>query len=119
LALRNFTSRQRDQNLVSALREESDTACNLNDPQPPNCMQPFPNFGFQAMLSANYRYRSTTTRVVQNQTAASQGVPNVYDANLAITGLTPNSTYHCRTLTTDASGNMAAYHDQTFTTGAH
>ena len=30
-------------------------SCNLNNPQPPNCMQPFPNFGFQEMLAANYR----------------------------------------------------------------
>ena len=95
------------------------TACNLNNPQPPNCMQPFPNFGFQAMLSANYPYRSTTTGVVQDQTAVSQGVLNVYDATVTITGLRPNTTYHWRPLTTDASGNMAAYHDQTFTTGAH
>src|ERR1035441_1053090 len=27
-------------------------ACDLNNPQPPNCMQPFPNSGFQAMLAA-------------------------------------------------------------------
>jgi hypothetical protein len=95
------------------------TACNLSNPQPPNCMQPFPNFGFQAMLSANYRYRSTTTRVVQDQTAVSQGISNVYDATVTITGLTPGTTYHYRTLTTDASGNMAAYHDQAFTTSAN
>ena len=82
-------------------------------------MQPSPNFGFQAMLSANYRYRSTTTRVTQDQTAVSQGVLNVYDATVTLTGLTPNTTYHWRPLTTDASGNMAAYHDQTFTTRAH
>ena len=82
-------------------------------------MQPFPNFGFQAMLSANYPYRPAATRVVQNQTAVSQGVANVYDATVTITGLAPNTTYHCRTLTTDALGNMAAYHDQTFTTGGH
>lgn len=91
-------------------------ACNLNNPQPPNCMQPFPNFGYQAMLSDSYRYRSTTIRVAQDPTAVSQGVPNVYDASVTITGLTPNTTYHWRTLATDASGNMAAYHDQTFTT---
>ena len=90
--------------------------CNLNNPQPPNCMQPFPNFGFQAMLSANYPHRSTTTTGTQNQTAVSQGVLNVYDTTVTITGLRPNTTYHWRPLTTDASGNMAAYHDQTFIT---
>ena len=31
------------------------TPCKLNAPAPPNCMQPFPNFGFQVMLSTNYR----------------------------------------------------------------
>jgi hypothetical protein len=82
-------------------------------------MQPFPNFGFQAMLAANYRYTSTTTMGTQDQTAVSQGVLNVYDGTVTITGLTPNTTYHWRPLTTDASGNMAAYHDQTFTTSAH
>ena len=82
-------------------------------------MQPFPNFGIQGMLAANYPYKSTTTRVVQDQMAASQGLSNVYDATVTITGLAPNTTYHWRTLATDASGNMAAYHDQTFYTGAH
>ena len=94
-------------------------ACNLNHPQPPNCMQPFPNFGIPTMLAANYTYKSTTTRVVQDQTAASQGFSNVYDATVTVTGLAPNTTYHWRTLAIDASGNMAAYHDQTFSTGAH
>ena len=61
-------------------------------------MQPFPNFGLQAMLSANYRYRSTTTRVVQDQIAVSPGVPNVYDATVTIMGLAPNTTYHLRPL---------------------
>jgi hypothetical protein len=95
------------------------TACNLNDPQPPHCMQPFPSFGFEAMLSANYRYRSTTTRGTQNQTAVSLGVLNIYNSTVTVTGLAPNTTYHWRPLTTDALGNMAAYHDQAFTTSAH
>ena len=71
------------------------------------------------MLSANYPYRSTTTRVVQDQTAASQGVANVYDATVTITGLRPNTTYHWRPLARDASGNMAAYRDRAFATMAN
>jgi hypothetical protein len=94
-------------------------ACDLHDPKPPNCMQPFPSFGFQPMLAANYPQRSITTTVMQDPTAQSQGVQNIYDATVTITGLTPNTTYHWRPLTTDASGNMAAYHDQTFTTTAN
>ena len=34
--------------------------CNINDPQPPYCMQPFPNFGFLEMLNASYPYQSTS-----------------------------------------------------------
>ena len=82
-------------------------------------MQPFPNFGTRAMLAASYLHTSNPTIGTQDQTAVSQGVLNVYDATVTITGLTPNTTYHWRPLTTDASGNMAAYHDQTFTTSAH
>ncbi|HUI84378.1 MAG TPA: hypothetical protein VL240_09150 [Candidatus Binatia bacterium] len=92
--------------------------CNTYDPQPPNCMQPFPNFGFQQMLTANYAYQSTTTMGFQDQTALSQGITNIYDETVTITGLSPNTTYHWRPLTTDASGNMAAFHDQTFTTAS-
>jgi hypothetical protein len=94
-------------------------ACDLNNPKPPNCMQPFPNFGFQAMLAANYPYRSRSVTVTQDTTAVSQGVLNIYDATVTIIGLRPNTIYHWRPLTTDASGNMAAYHDQTFTTSAN
>ena len=77
-------------------------ACDLNNPQPPNCMQPFRTSATRPCLARN-RYRSTTIRVAQHQTAVSQGVPNVYDAGVTITGLTPNTTYHWRTLATDAS----------------
>ena len=93
-------------------------SCNLNDPEPPNCMQPFPNFGYLDMLNANYANQSDTVTGVQDQTAVSQGVYNIYDESLTITGLTPNTTYHFRPLTTDANGNMASFHDQTFTTSA-
>jgi hypothetical protein len=92
--------------------------CNLNNPQPPYCMQPFPNFGFQQMLSAGYTNQSATTMGTQDQTALGQGVTNVYDEFVTITGLSPNTTYHWRPLLTDALGNMAAFHDQTFTTAA-
>jgi hypothetical protein len=90
--------------------------CNLNDPQPPYCMQPFPNFGFLQMLNASYLNQSQTTTVVQDPVALSEGINNIYDATVTITGLTPNTTYHWRPLTTDPLGNMAAYYDQTFTT---
>jgi len=90
--------------------------CNINDPQPPNCMQPFPNFGFLAMLNANYANQSQTTMDFPDQVALGQGIPNIYDATVTITGLTPSATYHWRSLTTDSLGNMAAYNDQTFTT---
>ncbi len=93
--------------------------CNLNNPQPPNCMQAYPNFGFQQMLSANYANHSGAVMGVQDQTAMLQGVTNIYDEAITITGLAPNTTYHWRPLTTDANGNQAAYHDQTFTTPAH
>jgi hypothetical protein len=52
---------------------------------------------------------------MQDQTAMSQGIYNVYDATVIINGLTPGATYHWRPLTTDANGNMAAFPDQTFT----
>jgi len=92
--------------------------CNINDPQPPNCMQPYPNFGFLQMLNANYAYQSETTTDFLDQNAQNQGIPNIYDASVEITGLTPNTTYHWRSLTTDSLGNMAVYNDQTFTTSA-
>jgi hypothetical protein len=92
--------------------------CNINNPQPPNCMQPYPNFGYLDMLNANYSSQSDTVTAVQDQTALSQGVPNIYDVTITITGLQPNTTYHWRPLTTDASNNMAAFADQTFTTAA-
>ncbi len=90
--------------------------CNLNNPQPPNCMQPFPNFGFLDMLNANYAFHSDPAMGVQDQTALGEGVTNVFDESVTITGLTPGTTYHWRPLTADALGNMAAYYDQTFTT---
>ena len=93
--------------------------CDINNPQPPYCMQPFPNFGFLQMLQASYSNQSQTVTGFQDSTAVSQGIFNIYDETVTITGLTPNTTYHYRTLTTDAEGNMAAYHDQTFTTLAH
>ena len=94
------------------------TSCNLNNPQPPYCMQPFPNFGFLNMLNANYANESAPGVEVQDPTAISLGVYNIYDETVTVTGLTPNTTYHWRPLTTDANGNMAAFMDQTFTTAA-
>ena len=90
--------------------------CNTNNPQPPYCMQPYPNFGFLAMLQASYPNQSQTVVGVQDQQALNQGITNVYDETLTITGLTPGTTYHWRPLTTDTVGNMAAYHDEYFTT---
>jgi hypothetical protein len=81
-------------------------------------MQPYPNFGYLDMLNANYANHSDTVTAVQDQTAVSQGVPNIYDVSITVTGLQPGTTYHWRPLTTDASGNMAAFTDQTFTTAA-
>jgi hypothetical protein len=95
---------------------EAPGTCNINNPQPPNCMQPYPNFGFMQLLQANYANQSQTTPDFPDQNALAQGIPNIYDATVRITGLTPNTTYHWRSLTTDAVGNMAAYNDQTFTT---
>jgi hypothetical protein len=92
--------------------------CNIDDPAPPNCMQPFPNFGFQQMLTANYAYVSDTGTETQDPVALSEGITNIYDETVTVTGLAPNTTYHWRPLTTDALGNMAAYNDETFTTAA-
>jgi hypothetical protein len=92
--------------------------CDINDPQPPNCMQPFPNFGFLQMLNANYANQTQTVTVFPDQVALSQGIANVYDATVTITGLTPGTAYHARYLTTDPLGNMAAYYDQEFVTSA-
>lgn len=92
--------------------------CNLNDPEPPFCMQPFPNFGFVDMLTASYPNQSDTVTATQDAVALSEGVTNIYDVTITVTGLTPGTTYHWRPLTTDASGNMAAFYDQTFTTPA-
>jgi hypothetical protein len=93
--------------------------CNINNPQPPYCMQLFPNFGFLQMLAASYSNQSQTTVDFPDPRARSLGIENIYDATVTLTGLTANTTYHFRPLTTDASGNMASYHDQTFTTLAH
>ena len=90
--------------------------CDINNPEPPNCMQPFPNFGFLDMLQANYAFQSQTVTAVQDPTALGQGIPNIYDETIVLTGLTPNTTYHWRALTTDPLGNMACYNDNTFTT---
>jgi hypothetical protein len=90
--------------------------CNSEDPAPPYCMQPFPNFGFLQMLNASYPNQSTITTAVPDQLALSQGIPNIYDETVTITGLTPNTTYHWRPLTTDSLGNMAAFTDESFTT---
>lgn len=92
--------------------------CNLNNPTPPFCMQPYPNFGFLNMLTASYSNQSSTVTGTQDPIALSQGVTNIYDVTVAITGLSPSTTYHWRPLATDASGNMAAFYDQTFTTSA-
>ena len=92
--------------------------CDIWDPLPPNCMQPFPNFGFLQMLTANYPYQSQTIVGVQDQTALSMGITNIYDESLTITGLQPGTTYHFRPLMTDQNGNMTAFYDQTFTTAA-
>ena len=93
--------------------------CDINNPQPPYCMQPFPNFGFMQMLQASYSNHSQTVTGHQDSTALSQGIHNIYDEVITLSGLTPNTTYHFRTLTTDSAGNQAAYYDQTFTTLAH
>jgi len=92
--------------------------CNTNDPAPPYCMQPFPNFGFLQMLNASYPSQSTTTTGVPDQLALSQGIPNIYDETITITGLSPNTMYHWRPLTTDSLGNMSTYNDEIFTTAA-
>jgi hypothetical protein len=79
-------------------------------------MQAFPNFGFLNMLTAAYPNQSDPVMDVQDQTALGQGINNIYDVAITITGLQPNTTYHWRPLTTDSQGNMAAFFDQTFTT---
>ncbi len=90
--------------------------CNPQDPQSPYCMQPFPNFGFLTMLQDSYSNSSAPVTCFQDSTALSQGIGNIYDCTVSLSGLTPNTTYHWRTLTTDTLGNMAAYFDNTFTT---
>ena len=94
------------------------TFCNSGDPQPPYCMQPYPNFGVLTMLQASYPSSSQPGVEVQDPVALSEGITNVYDETVTITGLQPNTTYHWRPLTTDANGNMAAFYDQMFTTAA-
>ncbi len=95
-------------------------SCNLNNPAPPYCMQAFPSFGFSAMLAASYAHHSGMALSLKNSATTDQwdpvGAPNVYSTTVTITGLTPNTTYHWRPLVVDASGNAAAYYDQTFTT---
>lgn len=94
------------------------TECNPGDPQPPWCMQPFPNYGFLNMLQASYPNSSQPGIEVQDPIALSEGITNIYDETVTVTGLQPNTQYHWRPLTTDGNGNMAAFYDQTFTTAA-
>lgn len=94
------------------------TQCNPGDPQPPWCMQPFPNYGFLNMLQASYPNSSQPGVEVQDAIALSEGITNIYDETVTVTGLQPNTLYHWRPLTADANGNMAAFYDQTFTTPA-
>lgn len=82
--------------------------CNPEDPQSPYCMQPFPDFGFLTMLQDSY--------TDQPQVVNCQGSGNNYSCTVTLTGLTPSTAYHWRTLTADSLGNMAAYFDNTFTT---
>ena len=105
-------------NIVVYYGTNAPGSCNLNNPAPPFCMQPFPNFGFEQMLGTSYPNQSDPVTDVQDPIAVSQGVNNIYDATITLTGLTPNTTYHWRPLATDASGNQAAFYDQTFTTAA-
>jgi len=97
-------------------------ACNLGNPAPPYCMQPFPNFGFSAMLGASYVSHSNAVNSIKNNNTANQydpiGAPNIYNTTVTITGLTPGTTYHWRPLVVDSNGNAAAYADQTFTTAS-
>ena len=81
-------------------------------------MQPWPNFGFLNMLTASYPNQSPSVLDTQDQTALGLGISNIYDFSITITGLSPNTTYHWRPLTTDPLGNQAAFYDQTFTTAA-
>ena len=95
--------------------------CNLNDPAPPLCMSPFPNFGFQAMLASSYPNHTAVVAAVKNNNTTNQfdpiGAPNIYNTTIVLTGLAPYTTYHWRPLVIDNSGNAASYYDQTFTTG--
>jgi len=95
-------------------------SCNLNDPAPPFCMSPFPDFGFQAMLAASYTNHSNAVAAVKNNNTTNQydpiGAPNIYNTTITISGLAPHTTYHWRPLVVDHDGNAAAYYDQTFTT---
>jgi len=92
--------------------------CNPSNPQPPYCMQPFPNYGFLTMLQASYPNSSQPGLEVPDPVALSEGITNVYDETVTITGLQPNTTYYWTPLTTDSNGNMAAYHSESFTTPA-
>lgn len=83
-------------------------------------MQPYPNFGLQACLAANYANSSTLSPGVYNTNTTNQydsiGSPNIYNYTVTVTGLTPSTKYHWRPLLTDNAGNTAAIFDQTFTT---
>ncbi len=90
--------------------------CNPQDPQSPYCMQPFPNFGFLTMLQDSYSSQTQPVTCFQDSNAVSEGIYNIYDCTVTLTGLTPNTTYFWQTLTTDSLGNMAAYNASAFTT---
>ena len=96
-------------------------SCNLNNPAPPYCMSPFPNFGFQQMMAASYANHCLPVAAVKNNNTTNQfdpiGAPNIYNTTVTLSGLAPHTTYHWRPLVVDNSGNSAAYYDQTFTTG--
>jgi hypothetical protein len=94
--------------------------CNLNNPAPPFCMQPFPNFDFVQMLTASYTNQTPAVVAVKNNNTTDQwdqvGSPNIWSTTVTITGLAPKTTYHFRPYVVDNNGNAAAYKDQTFTT---
>jgi hypothetical protein len=83
-------------------------------------MEPYPNTGLRSCLTSDYAHVSAAATGVYNTHTADEydhiGSPNIYNYTVTITGLAPGTKYHWRPLLTDASGNTAAYGDQTFTT---
>ena len=83
-------------------------------------MQPYPNTGLRSCLTRDYGHASTAVAGVYDTHTTDEydpiGSPNIYNYTVTITGLSPRTKYHWRPLLTDASGNTAAYVDQTFTT---